>query len=71
MTMLSLIKNIPTSLDSHKHAVGVFMNLGKAFDAIDHCIDRHIDHHILHIELCSYGIMGIVVKWIYCYLENV
>ena len=34
MALLSLIKNITTSLDAHKHAVGVFMDIEKAFDTI-------------------------------------
>ena len=36
MALLSLIKNIPTLLDAHKHAVGVFIDIKKAFDTIDH-----------------------------------
>ena len=38
MDLLSLIENITTSLDGHKHAVGVFMDIKKAFDTIDHNI---------------------------------
>ena len=38
MALLSLIENITTSLDDHKHAVGVFMDIKKAFDTIDHNI---------------------------------
>ena len=38
MALLSLIENITASLDDHKHAVGVFMDIKKAFDTIDHNI---------------------------------
>ena len=38
MALLSLIENITTSLDDHKHAVGVSMDIKKAFDTIDHNI---------------------------------
>ena len=38
MALLSLIKNITTSLDVREHAVGVFMDIKKAFDTIDHNI---------------------------------
>ena len=38
MTLLSLIENITTSLDDHKHAVGVFMARKMAFDTIDYNI---------------------------------
>ena len=35
MALLSIIENITTSLDDYKHAVGVFMDIKKAFDNID------------------------------------
>ena len=38
MALLSLIENVTTSLDDHKHAVVVFMDIKKAFDTIDHNI---------------------------------
>ena len=38
MALLSLIENITTSLDVHKHDIGVFMDKKKAFDTIDHNI---------------------------------
>ena len=36
MALLSLIENITTSFDDHTHAVGVSMDITKAFDTIDH-----------------------------------
>ena len=36
MALLSIIENITTSLDDHKHAVSVFMDIKKAFDTSDH-----------------------------------
>ena len=38
MALLSLIENITRSLDDHKHAIGVFMVIEKAFDTINHNI---------------------------------
>ena len=38
MALLSLIENITTSLDDHKHAFVVSMDIKKAFDTIDHNI---------------------------------
>ena len=38
MALLSSIENITKSSDDHKHAVGVFMDIKKAFDTIDHNI---------------------------------
>ena len=36
MALLSLIENITTSLDAHRHAVGVFIDVKKTFDTINH-----------------------------------
>ena len=38
MALLSLIENITTSLDAHKQAISVLMDIIKAFDTIDHYI---------------------------------
>ena len=61
MALLNLIDNITTSLDDHKHAVGVFMDIKKAFDSID--------HNIL-LKNKPLWTRGIVSKWICSYLEN-
>ena len=62
MALLSLIENITTSLDDHKHAVGVSMDIKKGFDTID--------HNILLQKINHYGHRGIVSKWICSYLES-
>ena len=38
MVLLSVIENITTSLDDHKYTIGVFMDIRKASDTIDHNI---------------------------------
>ena len=38
LSLISLIENITMSLDAHKHAVGVSMNIKKAFDTVQHNI---------------------------------
>ena len=38
MALLSLLENITTSLDDHKNAVGVSMDIKKDFDTIYHNI---------------------------------
>ena len=50
LALLSLIENITTSLDAHKHAVGVFMDIMKTFDSIDH----DILHKNRPLQICSY-----------------
>ena len=62
MALLSLIENITTSLDAHKHAVGVFIDIREAFYTIN--------HNILLQKINHYGLRGIVSNWICSYLEN-
>ena len=38
MALMELIEDITQSLDSHRHTIGVFIDLKKAFDTIDHTI---------------------------------
>ena len=62
MALLSSIENITASIDVHKHAVGVFMDIKKAFDTID--------HKIIIKKINYYGLRGIVSKLICSYFEN-
>ena len=62
MALLSSIENITTPLEDHKHAVGIFMDIEKVFDIIDHNIFIKIINH--------YSPKGIVGKWICSYLES-
>ena len=36
--LLDLVEEITTSLENNKYTVGVFINLKKAFDTVDHAI---------------------------------
>lgn len=49
-------------MDKSKYAVGVFVDLKKAFDTIN--------HNILLNKLERYGIRGIVLDWVRSYMEN-
>ena len=55
MASLSLTENVTTSLDAHRHAIGLFMDIKKTFDGIDHNITKEINH---------YGHWGIASKWV-------
>ena len=59
---MDLIKNICESIDKKKYVMGIFIDLKKAFDSID--------HDILLNKLYHYGIRGISNDWIKSYLEN-
>ena len=60
--LLSIVEQIRTSLDSKKFACGVFVDLQKAFDTVD--------HKILLAKLSHYGIDSSANKWLSSYLTN-
>ena len=60
--LLDLTEDIRRALDDNSFAVGIFIDLQKAFDTVDHKI-------LLH-KLEYYGIRGIANDWIKSYLTN-
>lgn len=62
LALIDLVEELTTSIDDKKFAIGVFTDLKKAFDTID--------HHILLQKLEMYGIRGIGLNWIKSYLEH-
>jgi len=60
--LIHIINKISSSLDENKITAGVFLDLSKAFDTID--------HRILLSKLHHYGISGLALKWIQNYLTN-
>ena len=55
-------ENIQQALDNNLHAVGIFFDLTKAYDVINHNI-------LLH-KLESYGVRGIINAWFKSYLSE-
>ena len=53
---------LSTSIDNGKPTIGVFLDLSKAFDTLD--------HNILVSKLECYGIRGLCLDWIKSYLTN-
>ena len=53
--VISLVNNITSSLDAKDIVIGVFLDLKKAFDTVD--------HYILLKKLYAYGIRGTALKW--------
>ena len=60
--IISLVEKVNNAMDSGKISIGVFLDLRKAFDTVDHCI--------LLDKLYKYGIRGTLWSWFKSYLEN-
>jgi len=62
MALLDLYDKVTESIEAGKYTVGVFIDLQKAFDTID--------HSILLAKLQYYGIRGKALGWFTDYLKN-
>ena len=59
---MDIVNTIQTNMDKRLFSCGVFIDLKKAFDTVD--------HKILLDELHHYGFRGIINKWFSPYLED-
>ena len=55
--LMSITENIQSQLDQNKFCAGVFADLKKSFDTVD--------HGILLKKLSHYGIRGIANEWFF------
>ncbi|KAJ8047339.1 putative serine racemase [Holothuria leucospilota] len=62
MAAVNLVDKVSTALDNKLSAIGIFIDLSKAFDTID--------HSILLNKLFAYGFRGVSYTWIESYLKN-
>jgi retron-type reverse transcriptase len=60
--LLVFINNVQSAIDNKMNPVGIFLDLSKAYDVLD--------HKILLDKLYTYGIRGITNKWMESYLTN-
>jgi hypothetical protein len=56
------IERITDAIDNHQYAIGIFIDLRKAFDTIN--------HNILINKLEKIGIRGMAIDWIKSYLDR-
>ena len=61
-TLINIFERIRETIDGGRFACGVFVDLQKAFDTVD--------HEILLAKLDHYGIHGIGKQWFKSYLSS-
>ena len=60
--IIELVDKITTAIEQTKYTVGIFLDLSKVFDMVE--------HEILQGKLAHYGIRGIVLTWFKNYLTE-
>ena len=62
MALIELYDKVSLAIDNNEFSIGIFIDLSKAFDTLD--------HSILLKKLEHYGIRGMALEWFSSYLSN-
>jgi exonuclease III len=62
MALLDMEDRISKAIDNNEYSIGIFIDLAKAFDTVD--------HNILLKKIANYGIRGTQLKWFYSYFQS-
>ena len=62
MALVDLVDKISSSIENNEYTIGIFIDLAKAFDTVN--------HDILLNKLYHYGVRGIPYEWFKSYLNN-
>ena len=60
--VMEMVEEVTKAIENDEFSVGIYIDLQKAFDTID--------HRILLRKLEKYGLRGIAYSWVKSYLEN-
>ena len=62
MALLSLLDDISNEINNKNHSIGIFIDISKEFDTID--------HNLILKKMEYYNIRGIFLNWFHNYLSN-